>query len=89
MTYYYICETTASDANYLTLKMLGEEIEAETKEQAVKKYIDRFCDDLDPEEIEETERMEDEHYLAIPSDEVADGWFGHPEKSLIHPVLGR
>jgi hypothetical protein len=87
VTHYYILETTGSDVDGLNLTMHGEDIEAESRRKAVKKFLADHSR-LNPEKVKQADVMEEQHYMAIPADEVGDGWFGHPENPAIHPVLG-
>lgn len=86
--HYYILETTGSDTDGLNLTMHREDVKAENQEQAVKKFLEEHSG-LDPEKVEPAEAMEQQHYMAVPADEVADSFFGHPENPAIHPVIGK
>ena len=84
---YYIFETQKSSENGLTLLMDGEPVLAENREQAVKQFI-REDGDLNPSEISKAEIMEEQHYLAIPVDEVRESFYGHSDKRPVHEILG-
>jgi hypothetical protein len=84
---YFIFETQKSSEDGLTLLMDGEPVLAEDREQAVRQFI-REDGDLDPSEISKAEIMEEQHYLAIPADEVRESFYGHSEKTAVHEVWG-
>lgn len=88
MKHYYILETTGSDTDGLNLTMHNPDIKAENKEQAVKKFLEEHSR-LDPEKVEKAEAMEEQHYMALTVDELADSFYGHPENPAIHPVIGK
>lgn len=86
--HYYILETTGSDTDGLNLTMHREDVKADNREQAVKKFLEEHSR-LNPEKVEPAEAMEQQHYMAIPADTVADSFFGHSENPPVHAVLGK
>lgn len=84
---YFIFETKQSDEDGLTLKMDGEPLPAESREDAVKQFLLERTD-LSPEKVKQAEVLEEQHYLALPADEVRESFYGHSEKPAVHEVLG-
>lgn len=84
---YYILETKESDQDGITLKIEGEPVTAESREQAVKQFVSERRD-LDPDQVKQAEAMEEQHYLALTIDELADSFYSHTEKPAVHAILG-
>ena len=84
---YYILETKESDQDGMTLKIEGDPVTAESREQAVKQFVKEHRD-LNPDQVKQAESMEEQHYLALTTDELANRFYGHAEKPAVHAVLG-
>jgi hypothetical protein len=87
MEKYVVLRTEASDGDGLDFRAENFPFKARNKEHAVKKYIDEHVEGLDPEEVEEADCMEKQHYFAVKWEAVEA--FGHPEEPPVHGVLGK
>ena len=86
LNFYYILRTERSTSHSLEIEMMGEPVEASNKEEAIEKFVEEH-EDLDAEKLVEAGCMEEQHYMALEPSELE--WYGHPEKTAVHPILGR